>query len=221
MESLDDSVFSAVLKLKNFCIDDDVKEEIENEVCEMQPQKRTKAQREALRKRRESAAIFNRLDEDTSVNFLSDNIDDFSRTLSDDGVDDNQTATEQLHIIEKAKNSLDHFKETVSKFNAPLQSQMNASCSTPIDQGLGTPNVFSSNYHSNSSMTSRGEYKKTRASSLRPPTSLSRLKPPIQKRLNSAETTFHAMNNSSEDNKSASNLPNSRILRPTSVRPKK
>ncbi|CAG8765668.1 11543_t:CDS:2 [Dentiscutata erythropus] len=319
----------------------------------MQPQKRTKAQREALRKRRESAAIFNRLNEDTSINFLSENIDDFSRTFFDDGFDDSLTAntstetaknnidvdkmydfpsstetaknnidvdkipssTEQLRITEKAMNSLANFKEIASKFNAPLQSQMNASCSTPkatlpilsshdairsishnlyspigvhrasplkdhgnllnlpdeidnfefricsssssttnsstdknfdltipklpnkesenlrfrsekVDQGLGTPNVFSSNYHSNSSMTSRGEHKKTRASNLRPPTSLSRLKPPIQRRLNSVETAFHAMNissenNSSEDNRSASNLPGSRILRATSVRPKK
>ncbi|RIB05780.1 hypothetical protein C2G38_567515 [Gigaspora rosea] len=106
--------------------------------------KRTKAQREVLRKRRESAAIFNRLDEDTSANFLSDNID-FSRTFFDDGFDDSltanisteiaknntNTATEQLHITEKTKNSLAQFKEVVSKFNVPLRPQTNLSCSTP------------------------------------------------------------------------------------------
>ncbi|CAG8505963.1 23441_t:CDS:2, partial [Gigaspora margarita] len=139
-----DSVFLATLKLKNFCIDDDVKEEVEKEVFKTQPQKRTKAQREVLRKRRESAAIFNRLDEDTSANFLSDNID-FSRTFFDDGFDDSltanistetaknntNTATEQLHITEKTKNSLAQFKEVISKFNVPLRPQTNVSCSTP------------------------------------------------------------------------------------------
>ncbi|CAG8801455.1 20722_t:CDS:2 [Cetraspora pellucida] len=346
MESdLDECVLLTALKLENFYIDDDANEELENEI-----QKRSKAQKKALRKRRESAAIFNRLSEDTSVNFLNDNID-FSRTFFDDGFDDNLTntsteavknntdidktvyidqelyealrlprnaadenilsknkpnsygacnddkpvntsnsneyrplyevtnrvnydksnvlsnrsiqdetscvnaVTEQLHIKENAMNSLAHFKEIASKFNVPSQLEMNTSCSTPkadaknlsihssydairsVNHNLyspigvhrdyplkdhgGTPNLFVSNYQSNSSLTSKAEHKKTRTSNLRPPTFFSRLKPPVQRRLTPMETAFYATNNYSEDNKHLSNLSNSKLLRTPSVRPKK
>ncbi|CAG8822807.1 17577_t:CDS:1, partial [Racocetra persica] len=126
---------------------------------------------------------------------------DKSNTLSNRSIQDEasyvNTATEQL---QNAMNSLAHFKEIVSKFNVPSQLQMNTSCSTP------TPKM---------------EHKKTRTSNLRQPSFSSRLKPPVQRRLTSTETVRHTTNNYSEDNKYASNLSNSKLLRTPSARPKK
>ncbi|CAG8809008.1 19139_t:CDS:2, partial [Racocetra persica] len=105
---LDECILSTALKLKNFYIDDDVDEELENEIYETEPQKRSKAQKKALRKRRESAAIFNRLSEDTSANFLNDNIDFARPFFFDDGIDYDLTNAS----TETAKNDTDIDKTT-------------------------------------------------------------------------------------------------------------
>ncbi|CAG8554399.1 12254_t:CDS:10 [Racocetra fulgida] len=90
---LDECILSTALKLKNFYIDDDAEEELENEIFETEPQKRSKAQTKALRKRREN----------TSANFLNDNID-FARTFFfDDGIDYDLTNAS----TETAKNNTD------------------------------------------------------------------------------------------------------------------